>query len=487
MNSRIARKLMLYFSAALLLFSIAIGGIFITLFRAQTLESRKADLEQRAVSIADALSVYLSSTASQSGSKGKMGGSVAGNGMGGYGAYLQLIDDIAMADVWVVDEQLNLITNSQMSGQTYNYADLPQDADQVVAEVFEGKTTFSESFSSLLATPTLTVGTPIQVDGQIVGAVLLHSPVEGISTATWKGIEILLVSLLAALLLSVLLAAFLALAFTRPLNRMERTALQLAEGDYAAKTGVRQHDEIGALAQSIDGLADRLQAARQESDRLDQMRRDFVTNISHELKTPVTVLRGSLEALCDGVVTEPDQVQNYLQQMLRESVFLQRLVSDLLDLSKLQNPDFRMEMQEQNLFDILSDAVRSARQLAQEKQVVVQLESDVQSLAVTGDYGRLRQMFLIVLDNAVKFSPAGSTVEIMLQNQTVSIADHGKGITEADLPHIFDRFYQVKSEENKAGSGLGLAIAKQIADRHGIAVAVSSRLDEGTVFHFRFS
>lgn len=479
MKSRITRKLMLYFTAALLLFAVAVGVVFIALFRTQTVESYKSDLEKRAVSIAGALSEYMG--ADSSGGRG-----MAGSGAGGLGAYLRLIDDIAMTDVWIVDEDLNLITNTQMSGKTYNYADLPEDADQVVQEVFRGNTTFSEGFSGLLDAPTLTVGTPIEVEGQIVGAVLLHSPVEGMDRAVTQGIGILAVSTAAALALSVILSVLLALTFTKPLEKMETSAQLLAQGDYTAKTGVRQKDEIGRLAEAIDSLSEKLEDARREGEKLDKLRRDFVANISHELKTPVTVLRGSLEALCDQVVTEPEQVKEYYRQMLRESLSLQRLVNDLLDLSKLQNADFKMELRELNLCDILNDAVRSARHLAKEKRVEILQDYDVPSFLFSGDYGRLRQMFLIVLDNAVKFSPDGGEILVLLKDGTVSVGDKGTGISEEDLPYIFERFYKTKSEENKNGSGLGLAIARQIADRHGIQLSVSSRAGEGTTFRFQF-
>ena len=450
-----------------------------TLFRTQTIKDHRKDLEMRAVSIAGALSDYMG--VNSAGRKGMMG-----NGKGGYGAYLRFIDDIAMSDVWIVDENLNLITNSQMSGQVYNYADLPVDADRVVKEAFTGGTTFSEGFSSLLNVPTLTVGTPIEVDGQIIGAVLLHSPVDGINDATRRGVGILAVSVLTALALSVILSVFLAYSFTKPLNKMKSSAIRLAEGDYTAKTGVLQKDEIGELAGVIDILSERLLIAKRESERLEKLRRDFVANISHELKTPVTVIRGSLEALCDGVVTQPEQVKDYHRQMLSESLYLQRLINDLLDLSKLQNTDFKIDKQELNLCDILSDAIQSASHLAWEKKIEIGREFDAQSLTVVGDYGRLRQMFLIVLDNAIKFSPVGSRIQVSLNNRTVSIDDQGCGISEGDLPHIFDRFYKIKTEENKSGSGLGLAVAKQIADRHGINVTVESQISEGTKFLFGF-
>lgn len=476
-KNKIVFKLILYFSAALLLFSVIISIVFMMLFQGQTVALHKADLEKRAVSMASTLSEYLTTGS---------GTRMMGGGQGGYGAYLRFLDDIAMADVWIVDENLELITGSRMAGDEYNYTDLPQDAEMVVKEVFQGNTTFSEGFSTLLNTTTLTVGTPIQSGGKVIGALLLHSPVEGMNEAIGQGFGILAISILAALILSILLSVVLAVAFTKPLKSMKNTAMQLAAGDYSAKTGVRQNDEIGELAISIDVLSERLDLASRESEKLLELRRDFVANISHELRTPVTVIRGSLEALCDEVVTDPEQVKSYHRQMLSESLFLQRLVNDLLDLSRLQNTDFQIEMQELSLCDVMSDAVRSARHMAQEKNIEIIQEQDKEICIISGDYDRLRQMFLIILDNAIKFSPPNRAVTVSLKNRTVSIRDNGMGIPEEDLPYIFDRFYKVKSKENKNGTGLGLAIAKQIADRHNVMIGVTSNKNEGTEFQFRF-
>jgi len=185
-------------------------------------------------------------------------------------------------------------------------------------------------------------------------------------------------------------------------------------------------------------------------------------------------------------VHEPEQVKKYHAQMLGESIFLQRLVDDLLDLSRLQNPDFKIEMSEVNLCEVLDDAARTAGQMAKQKNIAVKREQDTQLLTVPGDYGRLRQMFLIVLDNAVKFSPPGSEISLTHKGKTVSVKDNGPGIPKEDLPYIFDRFYKTKSAENENGTGLGLSIAKQIADRHGVKVSLTSEPGEGAVFIFEF-
>lgn len=492
-NRKIVNRLILYFSTTLLLFSIIIGGVFLTLFRSHTLELQKADLEERAISIAGSLSELSTSTGTDT-TQGP-GASVAKNGRqgsGGYGAYLHFLDEIAMADVWIVDENMELITlgrsmgqiSGQQDQQQYLYSDLPPDADAVVKQVFQGQTTFDESFSSLLKTATLTVGTPIMNGNTVIGALLLHAPVEGMNEAVSQGLGILAVSLAAALILSVLLSVVFAYSFTKPLEKMRTSALQLAGGDYNVKTGVTQSDEIGELASAIDILSQQLLSASKEREQLARLRRDFVANISHELRTPVTVLRGSLEALCDEVVTDPDQMKSYHHQMLNESKYLQRLVNDLLDLSRLQNTDFQIEMQELNLCDVIQDAVYSAKQIALNKNVQIILSLQSPALQTNGDYGRLRQMFLIILDNAIKFSPAGGAVTVSQSGNTVSILDYGSGISQADLPYIFDRFYKAQQESNKDGTGLGLSIAKQIADRHSIILSASSTPEEGTVFQF---
>ncbi len=478
MKNKIVLKLIMFFSSSLILFSVIIGIVFISLFRNHTIEMYHSEMEKRAISIAGAISSGLTGNSnSETGMLGRQGG---------FGSYLRNLYDLAGYDVWIVDQNLNLITSGRLGSRQYYYADLPPNADTVVKEVFQGNTTFSEGFSNLLDTPTITVGTPVRSGGKIIGAVLLHSPVEGMNQTVRKGFDALGASMSAALILSVLLSILLALLFTKPLKKMKDSTIRLTGGDYTVKTGVSQKDEIGELAAAIDILSDRLYDASLESEKLMKLRRDFTANISHELRTPVTVIRGSLEALCDEIVSDPEQVKSYHRQMLNESLFLQRLVNDLLDLSRLQNTDFKMEIRDLNLPGMLGDVVRSVKQIAKGKNIDIRYEQDVKTKTISGDYGRLRQMFLIILDNAVKFSDKGGIVIVSLIEDTVFIRDYGIGIPAEDLPYIFDRFYRQKSEQNKSGTGLGLSIAKQIADRHGIKLTVLSKSNEGTEFRFRF-
>ena len=195
-------------------------------------------------------------------------------------------------------------------------------------------------------------------------------------------------------------------------------------------------------------------------------------------------MRGSLEALVEEIVSDPETVKEYHKQMLSETLFLLRLVGDLLDLSKLQNTDFAIEKQELSMCYLLDDVVRSVTPLADKKKISINTKTDG-NCKMQGDYGRLRQMLMIVIDNAIKFSPENSNIEIEMKNRILTIKDYGVGIPQEELPNIFERFYKSRSELNKTGTGLGLAIAKQIADRHDIILTVKSEVGKGTEFVFK--
>ncbi len=464
-KNKIAKKLILYFAAALLIFSLVIGAVFMALFRNSSLELHKSELLRRAISISEGLSGYLD----QNQSMNNMG---MGFGFGGYGAFLRFIGEIAGTAVWVVDNELNIIVDHKGPAQISNdycSSDLPDNAEDLIKQVFLDQTVFSEDFSGILSETTLSVGVPVKAKGKVVGAVLLHSPVTGVNEAIMKGFALLGLSIFTALLISLILSLRFSYAFTKPLQIMNKNALKLAKGDYLAKNNLLQKDEIGQLSDTLDILAVRLDMASRQSQKLEQLRRDFVANVSHELKTPVTVIRGSLEALADGIVSDPETIAEYLQQMVKEAKFLQRLIGDLLDLSRLQNTDFVIEMSEVSFSDLLQDVTRSAARLAEQKNIRFELTTASEWLS-KGDYGRLRQMLLILLDNAIKFSPENATIDIGLQTNLLSIRDYGIGIVAEDLPYIFDRFYKSRSEQNKSGTGLGLAIAKQIAERHHLSL-----------------
>ena len=488
MKNKIMLRLCLYFFISFIIFAIIIGVAFSILFSRHNINMHKIEIERQAAVIANILSETLETS-----QRTRMGMGRHGMTANDFNTHMRLIEDIVVCSVWVIDRNLEqiVITDRRMRMQTQtpiNSNELPNYAEQIIIDAFDGKSSTSESFSEFFGTPAITAAAPmIFQNGEIIGAVLLHSYIYDIKIISADGIEILLYSIIGAIIISVFVAAMLSSRFTKPLNKMKSVALQISNGDYFAKTGITQSDEIGELAIVLDEMADRLSNASEESTRLDKLRRDFVANISHELRTPITVIRGSLEAICDGIVTDAEKVESYNKQMLIETIHLERLVSDLLDLARLQNPDFIIEMSLVSLKDILEDVIRSMKEIAERKNIKINYTYENGDFMYMGDYGRLRQMIIIILDNAIKFSYIGQTVNILLKKGNITISDKGCGISPNDLPHIFERFYKQRSEDNKTGSGLGLAIAKQIADRHEVILNAKSKQGEGAEFSIEYT
>ena len=499
MKNKIALKLTLYFSAVLVVFALIIGGVFYQFFKEHTVDIKKQEMRVRAEKIADVLSDNMSRM------EQRHGAGIANS------KFITYLDNVTQEFVWVVDSERNLTVNKERMRRAYKpkshhssffgigdmpepprfsgppktpkeaYDRMPPQVKEKVERCFQGKSFVLEEYNPMLDGIMLTVGQPVYGDnGQIKAVLLLHSPVEGLREAVWEGLRILLVSLLVAAVLGMLLAVLFSWRFTKPLNIMKNIAERLAERDYSARSNISQQDEIGELARTLDELAGRLQLADEESQKLEKLRREFIANISHELRTPVTVIRGSLEALRDGVVTEQEDVQEFHEQMYKESLFLQRLINDLLDLSRLQNTDFPIEKAPLNMVDVIHDAVRSSRQLGAEKKLQISSSVDEDCYMLNGDYGRLRQMLMVFLHNSIKFSPEGGELRLELEGNRLKIIDHGCGIKPEDVPHAFDRFYKARNEHNKSGSGLGLAIAKQIAQRHDMELELTSKVGEGT-------
>jgi signal transduction histidine kinase len=357
---------------------------------------------------------------------------------------------------------------------------LPQVYRDMFRKGFKGESSVREEYDSRVKETMVMAAAPIyDKNGGVEAVLMLRIPVFGLQRTFYDALEVFGGCLVLALVLALGAAWFLSNKFTKPLNKMKDAAERLAAGEYAARCYVQQNDEIGELAATLDGMAGRLEEADRETKKTEKIRKEFIANISHELRTPVTVVRGSLEALRDKVVTEPADVERYYDTMYDETLFLQRLINDLLDLSRLQNVDFPIDKEPLNFCEVVQSAVRSARHLAREKNITLKCELDTPMYKMTGDFGRLNQMLMIFLDNAVKFSPENSSVEVKLANRRLTITDHGPGIKREDLLHVFDRFYKTRGENNKSGSGLGLAIAREIAERHVIAAIMLSEYGKG--------
>mgnify|MGYP003348713163 CR=1 FL=1 len=278
----------------------------------------------------------------------------------------------------------------------------------------------------------------------------------GVRLGVWPGL-----SGIVAALCALVCVRFLARGVTSPLREMAGAADAMARGDYSRRVTATSMDEVGRLARAFNHMA----AELAENDRV---RRDLVANVSHELRTPITALQARLENLVDGV-EEPDP--EVLGTMLMQVERLGRLVTQLLDLSRLESGTVPLDRTEFAVAPLIEHAVRE--QSLQESDVAVEVLVDDPTLTADGDPERVHQVVANLLENAVRHSPAGGTVEVRArrggEGVVIEVADEGPGIPEADASRVFERFYRADAARSSqaGGAGLGLAIARWIVDLHG--------------------
>jgi len=242
---------------------------------------------------------------------------------------------------------------------------------------------------------------------------------------------------------------------------------------------------LGTILGSVGILQDISQA-----EQLEKMRRDFIANVSHELRAPLTIIRGYTEALLDEVIDREDEPDKYYQIIRQETLRLERLIVDLLDLSRLQSGKVELDMESVDLDTISRSVLEKFRPLAGEKQVQLTLLPDSSPFLVLGDGDRLEQLLIIFIDNALRHTNRGGKIAVSLrwdgQEARVRISDTGEGIPEEDLPYIWERFYKVDKAHTPSlgGTGLGLYIAREIIHLHGGLTRVESRPGEGATFEF---
>ncbi|NLX82301.1 MAG: HAMP domain-containing protein [Clostridiales bacterium] len=475
MKLKITGKLMTYFAMTLVLFALVLGLLFALMFRDFSAQVYQDSLTTRAEQIADSLSAF---------------GRGRDRPAGGMNNTMRLLSEAADTDMWLVDRTARTVTAGRRT-KPVEYSQLPMDADKLLGEVFDGRIAHSRAFSGMLEQPTITVAAPIKdTNGQVVMALLLHGTAEGTDAATREGLKLLLISGLIALALSSGAAALLSHHFIKPIKAMQVAANHLAEGDYAVQVAASRRDELGALAQDLNSLSRSLMSSLEQSKAEEERRRHFMAKVSHELRTPVTVLQSTLEALTDGVITDKEEVKRHQEGLLKESLHLKRMVQDLLDLSRMQSPGYAFQTDQVNLSALVTDVARTAKALGEDKDLVIEA-TFAQVPALTGDATRLRQLMLILVDNAVRVSPRQGQLRIDLelheQGAVFTIQDQGPGIPETLLPHLFDAF---RTGENVGvhpqGTGLGLAIAKEIAERHGAVLTGQNAQEGGAVFSLQF-
>ncbi len=478
---RLSVRLMATFVILLILFTLIVDLLYNGLLRRQTIEHYGAIMQRDAHAIAQNLSEWIAPSHFEGLDETRF--IVSEETLA---PYLAFIEQLTHSTVYIVDTHHNVTGYFSGVVQEIKNPLLPAYLEQTIALGFMGKTPFIQHDDG--ETTRLATSMPVMnADSRVLSVVLLVSSLREQGYTQVSSTTILFNSLLFAFPLAALLALFLSRWFTRPISRLRRVALALAGGQYETRTAMDRRDEIGTLAHSMDVLAERLEAARARDEQIRAQQQVFFSNIAHDLRAPVTVIRGTLEALSDGLIRGEKDTRAYYAQMLTESRYLQLQIQDLLELARLQSPDFTLNIASVDLSELLGDVAMSARALCESKGIVFLGEEPKTHFTMQGDYTRLRRMLLAVIDNAVKFTPAGRSIRLRMDADAprIIVADEGAGIAADELDHIFDRFRHTH-DDSRESTGLGLAIVRESARRHGVSIDVKSREGEGTTFTFTF-
>lgn len=471
-------RIFIYFAVVFVLVLMTVGIIFSNLNTRNIMSVHEDQIKSLAIQVCEKVRTYEDAGDS--------------DGLHTYLAALENFGEMLATDVWILtSDDPEHSMSSDFANVEKDQLDLPEETEKIIKKAYMGKTESYTQFDEIYEKNIIHLAMPIKSSsGHVMGVVLLNAMLDNQDQYLYQSQRIMFISVLAGLFFSFLLSLFFSGQISRPVAKMKGHALSLAEGNYETQLNSKRRDEIGQLAGSLDVLARRLTEARERQENEEQNRRDFFSNVSHELRTPITVIKGYSETLADGMISA-DKADEYYDRILHECVGMERLVTDLLILSKMQNPEFQLNMEVINVIAVAQDVLRGLRVITEEKKLDVNLSYNDECSLIEGDYDRIRQLFLIILQNAVKYSFENGKISVCIVKEeeliTVSISDTGVGIPSDDLEHIFEKFYRSKNHKEKDGSGLGLVVAKNIIERHHGKIYAKSEKEAGSTFVMEFT
>ena len=323
----------------------------------------------------------------------------------------------------------------------------------------------------------LSMTTPLYIDdNHLVGAIRM---VTSLAIAEKQTMYFVLLSVAVSLLffaLVLLSNRYFIKSILEPVTKINVIAKEIAAGRYGMRLQKVYDDEIGELCDTINYMSD-------EISRTERMKNDFISSVSHELRTPLTAIDGWSETLLAGGGTDPEEVMQGLEIIHKESRRLTRMVEELLDFTRIESGRMKLEVETFDLEMELYEAVYMYENMLAGSDMTLTYHTDgVDNYFINGDRHRMKQVFLNIIDNAVKYGKSGKSIEIDLRHEgkniVVCVRDHGVGIPEAELPFVKEKFYKGSSKER--GSGIGLAVTDEIVKLHGGTLTIRSKLGEGT-------
>ncbi|MDO4530692.1 MAG: HAMP domain-containing sensor histidine kinase [Bacillota bacterium] len=393
---------------------------------------------------------------------------------------LQILESYMEAGIVLMNREGTVMLTSPgfddvLIGKTMVYDDLAEGV--LRGEIVTHEMKRGEVFD----TPMLVVGYPVS-EGYLAGIFMCH-PLPEIQASLMKMYQMSVLNLLFFSMIGIGISFLTAKYVALPLVVMNRAAKVIANGDFEQRVKIRSNDEVGELAASFNHMAESLQAH-------ERVQKDFIANISHDLRSPLTSMQGFLTAMLDGTIP-PEKQEKYLRIVLEETQRLSRMTQGIVELSRAQSSAILLEETDFDINDLIRSNIEMLEPQLKEKQAMIRGIYASEKTMVHGDRDKISRVLQNLLGNAAKFSPVGGVIEVettLLDKKKVliSVKDEGPGISQEDQKYIFDRFFKSDTtrNEDKIGSGIGLAIAKEFILAHGENITVKSELGKGTTFAF---
>ncbi len=331
--------------------------------------------------------------------------------------------------------------------------------------------------------PVLTASRSLYEQDGSETVILFHTDVSDVNTAAYTVyIETVLIALVASLI-AIIVVYFSTTLLTKPFLEINEVVQRYSKGDYNARIPISNTEEATQLAISFNAMADQLKD-------LEATRRSFVANVSHELRSPLTSMRGFLEAMQDGTIG-PDEYDKYINIVLSETRRMTTMVNDLLDLARIESGKTALKLEIFDINELIRRTLITFEARIYEKRTEVDVKFAQDQYYVEADSAQISQVLRNLIDNALKYSPDERKLRIatyaLRREVYVAIQDSGYGIPEEDIAHVFDRFYKVEKAHTptkQSGTGLGLSIVKRIIDQHGQTITLKSAKGKGSTFTF---
>jgi len=379
------------------------------------------------------------------------------------------------ADIWVIDKDGKILINSR------------NDSSSETVESFD-VTTFGTSYYQIgtffdtFSEDHLSVFSPITINYKVRGYVLIHKPVSDLTSFKDGFLNISYMTLAIIFLCAFVVLGLFTYTVYVPIRKITRAAKDYSEGNFDTKINIHTNDEIGYLAASLNYMATELST-------LEEDQRKFIANVSHDFRSPLTSIKGYIEAIMDGTI--PYEMQDkYLNIILFETERLNKLTQGMLELNKYGKKGIMLDISSFDINNTIKMVVQSFEGTCKEKKISFELILTGQTSFVSADMSKIQQVIYNLIDNAIKFSHPDSTITIETTEKNekvfISVKDTGIGIPKDSIKKIWERFYKtdLSRGKDKRGTGLGLAIVKEIISAHNENINVISTEGVGTEFIF---